>query len=44
MKVGICQSCGGIATQTCQVCGSTVCVKCKTAAGCKICGGIKKIK
>ena len=43
MKIGICQACGSVATQTCRVCGATVCIKCMTTIGCKICEGKKKV-
>jgi len=43
MKIGICQYCGGVATQTCKFCGALVCIKCTTPNGCKVCEGKKKI-
>jgi hypothetical protein len=44
MKLGICSVCGGIATQSCRTCGATVCIKCMTSTGCKICEGKKKVE
>ncbi|MFQ6020566.1 MAG: hypothetical protein ACE5J4_00915 [Candidatus Aenigmatarchaeota archaeon] len=43
MKMGLCQACGKVATQTCKVCGATVCIQCMDNMGCKICHGRKKI-
>jgi len=43
MKLGLCKVCGAIATQTCQVCGSQVCIKHIKNYGCDICHGGKKI-
>ncbi|MFH1229198.1 MAG: orotate phosphoribosyltransferase [Candidatus Aenigmatarchaeota archaeon] len=43
MKIGICQVCGSISTQTCKVCGAMVCIKCSNTAGCKLCEGKKKV-
>ncbi|MBN2203035.1 MAG: orotate phosphoribosyltransferase [Candidatus Aenigmarchaeota archaeon] len=43
MMMGICQSCGGMATQTCPMCGAMVCVRCKEQCGCKLCHGKKKV-
>ena len=43
MKLGICQVCGSVATQSCKVCGATVCIKCTTTVGCKLCEGKKKV-
>jgi len=42
MKFGICQCCGGVATQTCSYCGGTVCIKCNSKMGCKNCQATKK--
>jgi hypothetical protein len=43
MLIGICQSCGSVATQSCKVCGATVCIKCVNASGCRIWEGKKKV-
>jgi len=43
MKLGICQCCGGISTQTCPTCGASVCIKCTISGGCKVCDGKKKV-
>ncbi len=43
MKIGICSVCGGIATQSCPVCGAVVCIKCRLPVGCKACEGKKKV-
>ncbi|MDD5417081.1 MAG: hypothetical protein PHU12_03860 [Candidatus Aenigmarchaeota archaeon] len=44
MKFGICKCCGRMATQTCSVCGGTVCIKCNNAYGCLVCRGLVKNK
>ncbi|MFH1229474.1 MAG: orotate phosphoribosyltransferase [Candidatus Aenigmatarchaeota archaeon] len=43
MKIGICQVCRSVSTQTCKICGATVCIKCMASPGCKVCEGKKKV-